>query len=180
MENTVSPTKSGVLYGVLFGIIMILEFVVSYVLDIDPIKNSSIGIVMNVFNYLIFPILFIYIGCNNYKNKLNLGFITFGECLKIGVSICALAGLLYGLFSGAFGLIFPEFTEEILRKTKDVMLAKNPDMPSEQIEMALSWTKKFMNPAIAIPFTIAMFAFLGLIYSLIIGAIMKKENPQSF
>ena len=111
---------------------------------------------------------------------MNLGFITFGECLKIGVSICALAGLLYGLFSGAFGLIFPEFTEEILRKTKDVMLAKNPDMPSEQIEMALSWTKKFMNPAIAIPFTIAMFAFLGLVYSLIIGAIMKKENPQSF
>ena len=180
MENTASPTKSGLQYGVLFGIIMIFEFVVSYVLDIDPIQNRSIGIVMNLFNFLIFPILFIYLGCSNYKNKLNSGFITFGECLKIGVSICTLAGLLYGLFSGAFGMIFPEFMDEVLRKTKGVMLSQNPDMPSEQVEMALSWTKKFMNPTIAIPFTVAMYAFLGLIYSLIIGAIMKKENPQSF
>jgi hypothetical protein len=37
-----------------------------------------------------------------------------------------------------------------------------------------------MNPAVAIPFTIAMYAFLGLIYSLIVGAVMKKENPQSY
>jgi len=180
MENTASPTKSGLQYGVLFGIIMIFEFVVSYVLDIDPIENKSIGVVMNLFNFLVFPILFIYLGCSNYKNKLNSGYITFGECLKIGVSICALAGLLYAIFSGAFGMIFPEFMDEILRKTRNVMLTQNPDMPSEQVEMALSWTKKFMSPAIAIPFTVAMYAFLGLIYSLIIGAVMKKENPQSF
>lgn len=179
MEDTVSPTKSGLQYGVLFGIIMIFEFVVSYVLDIDPIENRSIGIVMNVFNYLIFPILFIYLGCTNYKNKMNSGFITFGECLKIGVSICALAGLLYGLFSSAFGLIFPEFIDDILRKSRSAMLSEDPNMSSEQVEMGLSMIKKFMNPAIAIPFTIAMYAFLGLIYSLIIGAITKKENPQS-
>ena len=60
------------------------------------------------------------------------------------------------------------------------MLTENPTMSDEQVEMGLTMIKKFMNPAIAIPFTIAMFAFLGLIYSLIIGAIMKKENPQSF
>jgi len=52
-------------------------------------------------------------------------------------------------------------------------------MPEEQVEMALSWTKKIMSPAIGIPVTIVMYAFLGLIYSLIIGAITKKENPQS-
>ena len=180
MENTVSPAKSGLQFGILFGIIMILEFVVSYVLDIDPMQNKSIGITMNIFNYLIFPILFIYLGCNNYKNKLNSGFITFGECLKIGVTICVLAGLLFGLFSGAFGLIFPDFMDDVIRKSQTAMLTENPTMSDEQVEMGLSMIKKFMNPAIAIPFTIAMFAFLGLIYSLIIGAIMKKENPQSF
>jgi hypothetical protein len=37
-----------------------------------------------------------------------------------------------------------------------------------------------MNPIISIPFTIIMYAFIGLIYSLIIGAIIKKDSTQSY
>jgi hypothetical protein len=39
--------------------------------------------------------------------------------------------------------------------------------------------KKFMNPLI-VPVTIAMYSFIGLLYSLIVGAIVKNANPQSF
>jgi hypothetical protein len=118
-------------------------------------------------------------GCVNYKKKLNNGFVTFGECLKIGVTICLIAGLIYGVFSGVFNLIFPEFIEDLLKKTRQVMLKQNPNMTSAQAEMAISMTKKFMNPAIAIPVTVAMFSFIGLIYSLIIGAFVKNDNPHS-
>jgi hypothetical protein len=34
-----------------------------------------------------------------------------------------------------------------------------------------------MKPYITFPFTIMFYAFVGLIYSLIVGAIIKKENP---
>jgi hypothetical protein len=60
------------------------------------------------------------------------------------------------------------------------MLAKNPDMTSEQMEMGLSMVKKFMNPLIVLPVTLAMYSFFGLIYSLIIGAIVKNDKKQSF
>jgi len=40
-------------------------------------------------------------------------------------------------------------------------------------------SKKFMNPVFSIPLTILMFAFIGLIYSLIIGAIVKKDAYQN-
>jgi uncharacterized protein YacL len=46
--------------------------------------------------------------------------------------------------------------------------------------MAISFSKKFMNPAIAIPVSVVMYAFIGLIFSLIIGAIVKKDPNQSF
>jgi hypothetical protein len=46
--------------------------------------------------------------------------------------------------------------------------------------MAMSMTKKFMSPALMVPVTIAMYSFIGLIYSLIIGAFVKNDNPQSF
>ena len=180
MEKTISPSKSATPFGVLFGIIMILQFVIAYVLEINPASNKVYGITINLLNYLILPIALILIGCNNYKNKLNSGFISFGEALKVGVTICVIAGLLYAVFSGIFNLIFPEFAEKMLNSARETMLQQNPDMPKEQMEMGLSIAKKFMNPAIAIPITIVMFAFIGLIYSLIIGAIVKKERPIGY
>jgi hypothetical protein len=179
MEQKISPSKSAILYGALFGVLMVLEFVIVYVMDVDPITNPSTGIIINILNYLIFPVSIITIGCMNYKKNLNNGFVTFGECLKIGVTICLLAGLIYGVFSAVFNMIFPEFVEDILRKTKQVMLQQNPNMTSDQVEIGISITKKFMNPAIVIPATVAMFSFMGLIFSLIIGAFVKNENPHS-
>ncbi len=174
-----SPSKSALQYGALFGILMVLEFVIVYVMDVDPISNPTAGIIINTLNYLVFPVGIITIGCMNYKKNLNNGFISFGECLKIGVTICLIAGLIYGIFSAVFNMIFPEFIEELMKKTRQVMLKQNPSMTSAQAEMAISMTKKFMSPAIVIPATIAMYSFIGLIYSLIIGAFVKNDNPQS-
>jgi ethanolamine transporter EutH len=180
MEQKISPSKSALPYGILFGIFMVLEFVILYVLNIDPITNPTVGIVVNVLNYLVLPVILIIIGCNNYKKKLNFGFISFGECLKIGVTICLIAGLIYALFSIVFNLIFPEFMDEILKKTRQVMVQKSPELTSEQLDMAMTMTKKFMSPALVVPVTVVMFSFIGLIYSLIIGAFVKNDKPQSF
>ena len=135
---------------------------------------------MNLFNYLIVPVSLITYGCINYKQKINNGFVSFGECLKIGVSICVIASLIYAVFSVVFNLIFPEFINEVIQKMRQVMLKQNPSMTTDQLEMALSMTKKFMSPYIAVPATIVMYSFIGLIYSLIIGAFVKNENPQSY
>jgi len=180
MENTASPAKSGLLFGLLFGVIMILEFVIGYVMNIDPQTNRGYGITINVLNFLLLPLIFIYLGCDNYKMKLNSGFVSFGQCLKIGVTICVIAGLIYSIFSSVFGMIFPEYFEEMFRKMRIVMTEKSPQMTSEQVDMAISFSKKFMNPVIAIPSTVVMFSFIGLIYSLIIGAIVKKDANKSF
>ena len=97
-----SPSKSALQYGALFGILMVLEFVIVYVMDVDPISNPAAGIIINTLNYLVFPVSIITISCMNYKKNLNNGFISFGECLKIGVTICLIAGLIYGVFSAVF------------------------------------------------------------------------------
>jgi len=180
MDKTISPAKSALQFGVLFGVLMILELVISFVTNINPASNRAYGIVINLLNFLIMPVGLILLGCNNFKNKINSGFISLSEALKVGVTVCVIAALVYGIFSAVFNMIFPEFVEEILRNAKTAMLQQNPEMPKEQMEMALSFTKKFMNPVIAIPATVIMYAFIGLIYSLIIGAIIKKEAQQSF
>lgn len=179
MEKTVSPSKSAIQYGIIFGIIMILELVISYSFDITS-ENKAYGISINVLNFLIVPIMLIIIGCNNYKEKLNSGFISFSESLKIGVTICIIAALMYVIFFVIFNMIFPEFSEKILNQAKEAVIQQSQGKPKEQVELALSMTEKMMSPFVILPITLIMYAFIGLIYSLIIGAFVKKERPISY
>lgn len=177
MDVKISPAKSGTLYGVLFGVIMILEFVIMYIIGMKSLVDTSVGTIVNVANYLVLPILFIFLGCNHYKKDINNGFISFSECLKTGVSITVIAGLLYALFSVVFNLIFPDFINEMLEITRNQMVTQNPNITEKELEMGLGMVKKFMNPLIVFPVTLVMYSLIGLIYSLIIGAIVKNDKP---
>jgi hypothetical protein len=179
MERSVSPGKSGLLYGVLFGVIMILEFMIMYIIGMRSLVGTSAGVIVNIANYLVLPLVFIYLGCRNYKKNLNNGFISFGESLKVGVSITFIAALIYALFSVAFNFIYPDFINVMISISKDEMVKKNPNISSTEMEMGVSMIKKFMNPLIVLPVTLAMYSFFGLIYSLIVGAVVKNDNPQS-
>lgn len=178
MEQKTSPSKSALQFGVLFGVIMILQLVISYILNIGA-ENKTYGLIISVLNYFVLPFIFIYLGCNNYKKNHNNGFIKFGECIKIGMSIALIASLIYGVFYFIFTLIFPEFVPDLMRKMSDITQKENPNLTAEQLEMSMSIMEKMMNPYITIPLAIVMNCFIALIHSLIIGAIVKKENPQS-
>jgi hypothetical protein len=177
MDVKISPAKSGTPYGVLFGVIMILEFVIMYVIGMKSLANTSVGTIINVANYLILPLLFIYLGCIHYKKNINNGFISFSECLKTGVSITFIAGLIYALFSVLFNLIFPDFVNEVLDITKAQMITQNPNITDKELEIGLGMVKKFMNPLIVFPVTLVMYSLIGLLYSLLIGAIVKNDKP---
>ena len=174
-----SPAKAGLFLGLIFGLIMVLQTIIGYVMDINPVSYPTYGLILNFLNFLILPVILIYLGCTNFK-KMNGGFASFGESLKVGVTICVIAGLVAGLFTIIFNAIFPEYVEDLMRKTRLIMLSDENNMTEEQVDMAIGVTRKFMSPFIAIPSTIAIYAFIGLLYSLIIGAIVKKDRNQSF
>lgn len=179
MEKNLTPAKAAIGYGVAFGIVMILEFVIAYALDLDYQKDAWVGIMNSVLNYLVLPVLFITLACNRYKRSTG-GYISFGQCIKAGVSVTVIAAALFALFNVIFNMIFPEFQAEMMQKTAEIMAQQNPNMTSEQMKQALKMTEMFMKPYIALPFTILMYAFLGLILSLIVGAAVKKDNPGAF
>lgn len=176
MINKTSPAKSGLLLGVLFGLIMVLEFVIMYVIGMKSLVNSSAGLIANSANYLVLPIVFIFLGCNNYKNKINNRVISLSECLKVGVSITFVAAFIYATFNVIFNILFPDFINEMIAISKEAMISKTPNLTVKQLEAGMSMIKKFMNPFIVFPVTLAMYSFFGLLYSLIIGAIVKNEK----
>ena len=175
-KTPVTTTKAASSYGVIFAIIMIAEFVIAYVADIDATENAWVGIVNGPLNNLILPVVFISLAANYYK-KAHGGYIKFGEVIKTGVTVAVIAAAIFALFNIGFNLAVPEAQAEMIEKMKAAQIKANPQMTSAQLKMAMSMAETFMKPYIAFPFTILFFAFLGLIYSLIIGAIVKKENP---
>ncbi|MFP5439685.1 MAG: DUF4199 domain-containing protein [Bacteroidia bacterium] len=177
--TVVKPVKTGkaaVNYGIMFGAIMILEFIIAYAADIDPTENAWVGVVNGVLNNLILPVLFIALAINFFK-KANGGYIKLGEALKTGVGVVVIGAAMFAIFNIIFNLILPEAQAEMLDKMRAAQLKTNPNMTSEQLKMSMKIVEVFMKPYVALPFTIMFYAFVGLIYSLIIGAIVKKENP---
>ncbi|MFD2603219.1 MULTISPECIES: DUF4199 domain-containing protein [Flavobacterium] len=181
MENknvVQKPTlaKSTLPYGIIFGTILVLEFVVSYTLQLNAAENKMIGVLMSLMNYLVLPFVFILLACNNFKNKLNKGYISFSQSIKAGVAVSVVAALVSSVITSIFYVAVPDAKAQILEQTK-ISLASQPGMTSEAVNAAIKMTEVFMAPYIAIPVTVLIFAFVGLIISLIVGAIVKKENP---
>ncbi|MCO6148499.1 DUF4199 domain-containing protein [Flavobacterium sp. NRK1] len=184
MENTEivkkpSLAKSTLPYGITFGLILFVEFIISYAFGLNSAENKMIGVIMFLFNNILFPFLFILLACNNYKNKINGGYISFGESLKAGVSVSVIAAAVSSITTSLFYIIIPEAKTQILEQTK-VSLAAQPGMTAEGMKMALKMTEIFTKPYVMIPFSILIYAFIGLIISLIVGAIVKKDNPGAF
>lgn len=162
-------------YGLIFGLILIVEFVTGYLLGAQATKEKSYAVIMGIFNYIILPFTFAFLAGKKFK-ELNGGYITFGESIKVGVAVAVIAAIISGIFSGIFNVLVPEYMEETLKKAEEEM-AKNPQMKAADVKMAMKMTKAFMQPYIVIPIAIVINAFIGLINSLVVGAIIKKENP---
>ena len=179
MEH-ISPAKYSVQSGLVFGVIMILEFVIMYAIGMESLVGGPVGLIVNLLNFIFLPLFFIYTACTGFKKNVNSGYISLSQCIKIGVSLLFIAGVIYGIFNVIFNLIFPDFIDQMIDIVKSETIKKTPEITTEQLEVITGMQKKFMNLYIALPVTIAMYSFFGLIYGLIIGAIVKKDNPQSF
>ena len=179
MEQKVSPAKAALSYGLVFGIIMFIELVIAYSLKLDAQSNPTIGVLMNLLNFLILPVLFIALACNHYKKNMNGGYISFGQSIKCGVSVTVLAGALFAILNALFYAILPEAKEQVLEQMKTAM-AQQPNMSAEMLKQYMTGAEFMMRPYISIPVTIIIYAFTGLILSLIVGAIVKKDNPGAF
>jgi hypothetical protein len=118
----------------------------------------------------------IYLGIMNYRNNELGGFISYGRSLGTGVLIGIFGGIITGFFTVImFTVIDPELGQKIVEKTQQDMIEKG-NMSEEQIDMAVSWTQKFMNPVILFFFSILGSAFMAFIFSLIVSVFTKKEQ----
>jgi hypothetical protein len=106
--------------------------------------------------------------------------VTYGKVFGYGFKIALLVSVfvvVYSLLS--INLIFPEYIDQVLVKTRTDLQAKG-GMTDEQIDQAVTMTKKFMQP---VPMSIFIFLatlFFGTVAALLGAAFAKKSEPNAF
>lgn len=160
--------QTHIVYGFITGIIMVIVSLVLYLTGLMFKSNYMsmlsmvpflIGIILNGMAY----------------SKANEGFVTFGNvfgsCFKLSmiVAIVLVAWNVIALFA------LPEMKTKIMEIQREAY-AKSK-MSDEQIEMTMNMMKKYWN-VFAIGGVILSMLFWGAIFSLIGGAIAKKNGER--
>jgi len=127
--------------------------------------------------YIIFPVVIFY-AISQFKSQ-NASLLSLGEAIKIGVIIAAISAIVYIIYGFIFNYIIdPDFMNQMKEVVRDKML-ENPNMTPELVDQQMVWVEKFMSPVLGSAFWIAASMFFGLLWSLIAGLVMKKENTHA-
>ena len=171
-ENVKGAFGPSVLRGVYLGVALILFSLILYLLGIDresPVQYVSYLILIVGLAWSIFA----------FRNKDLGGFCTYGKAFSAGFYTALIASLLTGIYTFInVTAIDPGMIGEILLRAEEGMLASNPNMTDDQLEIALSWTEMMTTPIMMSVFNFIGNLLVSTILSLIIAIFAKRENNQ--
>jgi len=169
--NNSNLLRSTMTSGAILGVSLVIYSLILYMTNLMFI--TALGYV----SYLIM-IGGIVLAIKNYREQ-EQGFINYGRAVGVGMLTIAFAAIIVAIFVYLlYTIIDPGLIEKSLEVARNKMAAKN--LSDDQIETAINITKKFMTPGFLVISTILGNAFMGLIFSLVIAAFMKKEKPLLF
>jgi len=120
---------------------------------------------------LIFSIAVLFLAHKNFKDEGD-GFMSYGQGVGIGFWISLLSVIVGGLFTYTYANIIDPATMDIFyEKQYEGMQEKG--MGEEQIEMAVSWTKKLFWPLY-----VCFGIFFGVLVALIVTIFTQKKSPE--
>ncbi|MBK6977859.1 MAG: DUF4199 domain-containing protein [Cytophagaceae bacterium] len=165
----VSSARIALKWGLIYGIVSIVVALVSY--NTDLWKNWIVSLLVTVI--LFFGVM--YFSLSEYKS-LNGGFMTFGQGFGLGMLTIFTGGLISIIFDFSYKkYIDPNLIDMQLEMTREQY--ESMGMSEEQIEMALEKAQSYMSSGMAVLFGMISILVIGLIVSLIMSAVLKKDKP---
>jgi len=136
-------------------------------------QDQKIGIVSLAINLIL-----IILGLVAFK-KANGGYISLAQALKTGLGIALIAGII----AVTYQLILVTVLDpDTIQKTIDFQMEKirmeQPELPAETLDQIESMQRKFTSPWMMVAIGLVFSLFIGFVFSLIGGLIIKKSRPE--
>lgn len=165
----VSTARIALKWGLIYGLLSIVVSTIIYTFNL--LEHQWINSIVSV----ILSLGVLYVAFKEFRD-LNSGFMTFGQGLGLGMLLFVTAGILASGYDFVYKkLIDPGIIDrqlDIVEKQYEKM-----GMAPETIEQALESARPWMDGPLTPLVMIFSFAFIGFICSLIMAAIMKKNQP---
>ena len=179
MENgDVKPGSIALRYGLIGGLVLIAIGLVMQLSGlVDPTDlDKPTNKIANILNYVIFAALAV-LAIKAYRDA-NGGFVTFGKAFTVGILTMLVVAAITLVWSYVyFALIEPDLLEGIQDAAKEQMIDQR-GMSEEDADQAMGMMSWMWNPVMMSVMAALGTVFAGLIISLIVAAIMKKNPPE--
>lgn len=169
-----SLLKNSLEYGLISGLAIVI---ISYIFHLLGSDNQSTA--QQVVGWILyFAAAFLFL--KHYRDHRNNGALSLGRAVGLGALSFIWIGVIVGLYTYAlFTWIDPSLLDLIYEQAYDDMVEQG--MAESQIEQAMEMSAMFMKPWFFLLISIISMPIIGVIVSLITGAILKKEekiNPS--
>lgn len=172
MNNQTSTARVALKWGLITGISLVLYSTILYTLD----QTTNRGLSLIIYGILIVGLI---LGMRDYRTA-NEGYMSFGDGVGLGALLSAIAGFLSSLFSVFYTqVIDPGFQERVTEQVRE-QLEEQGNMSDEQVDQAVEMMQKFQSPGITFAVGIFMTILIGVIFSLVIAAFIRKNKTNPF
>ncbi|MFP4619826.1 MAG: DUF4199 domain-containing protein [Bacteroidales bacterium] len=168
-ENTY--LKSTMTFGFITGMVLIVYTLLLYATN-NLIRSN---LFLSILNYVIL-IAGIVMGTRSYRDQILGGYISYGKALGYGVVLSVFTGVVLGIFTYLlYAVIDPGLMEQSMKIMEEEML--NQGISPEQVETLSGMQKQLRSPFMMLISSVFTYALMGLIFSLITSAFLKKDKP---
>lgn len=170
LQKEVSPMKTALRYGLFTGLGGIIFFLIFYVMNVMPTGGIQ---------YLSYLILAagVYLGMAYHRDHENGGFMSYGRAFGTGALISVVTGVVSAVFNYIFfAFIDPSYMNRMMDIAEENMIKQG--MSEEQIAQGMEMSKNFATPAMTGVFAFVGYLFMGVVLSLILAAVAKKNKPM--
>ncbi len=171
MEPTSNPIyKNAMTSGLILGVLQSTLILFVHLMGVDIIRPPFS---ISLLNYIIVIGGIIY-GTRKFRDESLAGAISYSKALGFGVLVCVFAGIIYGIYM----IIHMHFIDtEYLTK---FMLAAEEEyhkigFSEKQIEDAILVLGSVQKPIVMVLFTVFGSVFIGLLFSLVTSAFLRKK-----
>lgn len=174
----VSNTQVALRFGVITSVILIVYGLIGYVTGLtDPSKMSTaVSWINSLITYGVM-IGGIVLAVKNHRDENQKGFITFGKAFGTGFKTNLIVAIIQAIWLYVFmALIAPNMMDQIMQASIEKAAAQGQD--PEQVEAGMKMMSWMFNPPMMAVMGFISLTFMGVIFSLIVAAIMKRDQAQ--
>ncbi len=175
--STVSPWPAILRYGLIGGLIFIFYSLIGNITGLGRPNAGLVALMVFGLAYFVIYIGLLVFSIKNHRDEDLGGFIDIKRSIWVGTGVALIAGVISSIFGYIYmTMIEPDMAANMMEEM--VEMFENMGLEEEAYEDQLAGMEAKFDPMTALMQGIGYAPIIGLICSVIIGAILKKDRTE--